>query len=143
MSEQANSLATILQSVAKTCHEANRILCATKGDYSQQPWDECPDWQKESAVKGVVFAVDFFDMHGVLPPPEKSHESWYQEKVADGWQWGAEKDVEKKLHPCMVPYEQLGLDQQYKDYMFLTIVGGVLGMPFHPKMRGELPREQS
>lgn len=105
----------ILQ-IAKVCHEANRAYCQAIGDDSQVPWEQAPDWQKESAVKGVEFHLS--GDHG----PSASHQSWYDEKKADGWIYGPVKDVEKKEHPCMVAYSQLPKEQQAKDYIFRAVV---------------------
>lgn len=35
------------------------------------------------------------------------HEVWAAGRIAEGWQYGPAKDVEKKLTPCLVPYEEL------------------------------------
>ena len=35
------------------------------------------------------------------------HEQWAQTRISDGWQYGPERDDSKKLHPCLVPYEEL------------------------------------
>lgn len=51
-----------------------------------------------------------------------SHNSWMAEKLSDGWTYGPVKDVEKKEHPCMVPYGDLPALQRYKDALFVTIV---------------------
>lgn len=46
-----------VETIARACHEANRGLCLAFGDISQPPWDSAPDWQKESAIKGVEFCI--------------------------------------------------------------------------------------
>lgn len=38
------------------------------------------------------------------------------------------KDPEKKVHPCMVPYDQLPKEQQVKDAIFVGIVHAMLGL---------------
>ena len=35
------------------------------------------------------------------------HEHWAELRIADGWQYGHQRDDSKKLHPCLVPYEEL------------------------------------
>ena len=35
------------------------------------------------------------------------HEVWAAGRMADGWKYGEERDDERKLHPCLVPYDQL------------------------------------
>lgn len=36
-----------------------------------------------------------------------AHDIWAQQRLADGWRFGASRDDSKKEHPCLVPYEQL------------------------------------
>lgn len=54
--------------------------------------------------------------------PSASHESWLAEKEADGWKYRLVKDVDKKEHYCYVPYGELSIEQQAKDYVFTGIV---------------------
>lgn len=103
--------------IARICHEANRAYCVSLGDLSQLPWDEAPQWQRESAVKGVILHLS--GDHG----PEASHQSWLEEKERTGWKYGPVKDIDKKEHPCFLPFDQLPPEQQRKDVLFLAIVG--------------------
>lgn len=103
--------------IAKVCHEANRAYCLALGDTSQVPWEDAPQWQRESVINGVKFHLQNPDS-----TPGDSHENWYNEKLADGWVYGPVKDVENKQHPCMVAYDLLPLEQRVKDHIFLAIV---------------------
>lgn len=107
--------------IARVCHEANRGYCAATGDASQAPWDECPDWQRDSAIAGVK-AV----MANPLYTPEDSHQTWYDHKVATGWHYGPEKDADRKTHPCMVPYHKLPDEQKAKDALFVAVVRALM-----------------
>jgi hypothetical protein len=62
-----------LEAIAKTCHEVNRVYCASIGDSSQVPWDQAPEWQRTSALKGVNAAL-----FGVTD--EELHALWCDEK---------------------------------------------------------------
>lgn len=44
-----------IEQIARIAHETNRVYCATLGDTSQPAWDDAPDWQRQSAIKGVEF----------------------------------------------------------------------------------------
>jgi hypothetical protein len=112
---------------ARAAHEANRILCAMLGDFSQPIWAEAPDWQKNSAELGVKAIVS-----NPATTPQQSHESWSAVKLADGWKYGPVKDAKKKEHPCLVPYEELPHTQQMKDWMFGAVTRGVLDFPQTP-----------
>jgi ryanodine receptor 2 len=38
---------------------------------------------------------------------ENVHDIWAQGRINDGWTYGETRDDVKKLHPCIVPYDQL------------------------------------
>ena len=42
------------------------------------------------------------------------HEVWAQTRMAQGWQYGAERNDALKRHPCLVAYEQL--PEEEKEY---------------------------
>lgn len=111
---------SIVLSIARVAHEINRAYCLSQGDESQLPWEDAPNWQRDSAIKGV-------EMHLANPDatPEDSHKSWMAQKEKEGWKYGAFKDPNAKLHPCMVPYIQLPKDQQAKDYLFRGTVHAI------------------
>lgn len=106
--------------IAIICHEANRALCFTQRDFSQLPWMEAPDWQKQSAIEGVQFNLDNPDA-----PASALHENWVKEKIAKGWKWGKEKDAGLKTHPCLVLFGDLPSEQRAKDYLFKAIVNSM------------------
>lgn len=106
--------------IAIICHEANRALCAANGDNSQKPWQEAEQWQRDSAVVGVEFALDNPDA-----PPSLQHDAWSEDKRANGWVYGETKDATAKTHPCLVPFEELPPHQQAKDHLFRSIVASL------------------
>ena len=110
------------QQIAAICHEANRAYCAYRvGDFSQEPWYDAPHWQVESAVLGVSKIRS-----GEIRTPRDAHQSWCDQKIADGWAYGDVKDPERKTHPCLVAYEELPADQRRKDFLFYSIVQALL-----------------
>lgn len=106
--------------IARVCHEANRALCYSQGDSSQLPWGQSPEWQRISATKGVIGILD-----GSITSPEASHESWMRDKLADGWQYGAVQNEARRLHPALLPYDELPVNQKKKDALFFAIVNAL------------------
>jgi hypothetical protein len=106
--------------IAMVCHEANRAYCRTLSDFTQPQWDDAPDWQRASAIKGVEFCLANPDA-----PPSANHEAWLEEKRRTGWTYGPVKDADAKTHPCFVPYHELPIEQQRKDALFKAIVAAV------------------
>jgi ryanodine receptor 2 len=43
------------------------------------------------------------------------HASWAKKRIEDGWQWGQERDDKKKLHPDLVPYDELPEEEKQYD----------------------------
>jgi len=103
--------------IAKVCHEVNKAYCESLGDMSQPKWEDAADWQVNSALDGISF-----HLNNPEAGPEASHNNWLKDKEKDGWKYGPEKDVEKKAHPCFVPFQDLPKEQQAKDFLFRQVV---------------------
>ena len=105
------------EQIAKIAHEVNRAYCQAIGDFTIAQWDDAPDWQKDSAIDGVNAHLADPSMSA-----EQSHAAWKKFKESEGWVYGPVKNPETKEHPCMVPYDQLPLEQRVKDYLFKAVV---------------------
>lgn len=111
---------TAIETIAMVCHEANRAWCLANGDDSQLPWEGAPQWQRDSAVNGVEFALN----HPEATPADQ-HDAWCRDKTRDGWTYGETKDAVAKTHPCLVAYGDLPEMQRAKDRLFTAIVGAL------------------
>lgn len=99
-----------VEAIARACYAVNSVYCRIIGD-TPRDWDEC----KDSVISGVNKALD-----GATP--EQLHDAWCEFQRANGWVYGETKDAVEKTHPCLVPYEQLPLEQRNKDQFFLAVV---------------------
>jgi len=43
------------------------------------------------------------------------HEVWASERIKEGWTYGEKRDDEKKITPCLVPYEELPENEKEYD----------------------------
>lgn len=43
------------------------------------------------------------------------HETWAQERIRQGWTYGAQRDDALKHHPCLIAYEDLPEDEKQYD----------------------------
>jgi hypothetical protein len=102
--------------IARVAHEVNRAYCESIGDTSQPAWEDAPEWQRDSAINGVRAHIE------TPRTPSESHGLWLTEKKAAGWTYGPTKDPDKKLHPCILPYDLLPQEQRVKDYLFAAVV---------------------
>ena len=60
----------------------------------------------------IVLTEDVLELAEQLA--KNTHEVWASARVNEGWQYGETRDDTKKLHPCIVPYEDL--TEVEKDY---------------------------
>jgi len=109
-----------VEDIAKVCHAANAAYCRAIGDCSQKLWLEAEEWQRDSAIKGVQFALA-----NPNAPASSQHEAWLKDKLDQGWKVGPVKDAGKKEHPCCVPYSELPDEQKAKDSLFLGVVNSL------------------
>jgi len=100
---------------AEHAYEVNREYCQALGDNSQPTWKDAPAWQRNS-IRDGAFAV----LHGVSNADR--HAGWMHIKGSEGWKYGPVKDVENKLHPCMLPYDRLPPAERFKDTLFAQSV---------------------
>lgn len=107
------------QDIARTIHEVNRVIQAfqeeTSGISVSEPWDQCPEWMKQSVLEGVQKAR-------MGATPEELHQSWCDNRLSLGWRYGPIKSELAKTHPCLVSYDELPEDQRFKDAIFHTLV---------------------
>lgn len=110
--------------IASIAHGMNLAYSASLGDQSHLPWEETSEELKKSIEYGVKLHLENPDT-----TPELSHESWLAQKEKDGWTYGEVKDLEKKTHPCILPYDQLPVEQKTKDYLFKAVVTLLKDLP--------------
>ena len=103
----------LIEDIAQICHNVNREYCQSIGDDSQVLWHEAEQSHRDSLIDGVRYAID-----NDFPHPALMHANWLMGKEFDGWKYGEVKDLDKKLHPCFVPYDELPPEQQKKDEIF-------------------------
>jgi hypothetical protein len=102
--------------IAFVVHEANRAMQSLHGDdVPSLPWFWEGRTLRHTVMAGVRRVI-------AGTTPEQNHEKWCTDKRAQGWSYGPEKDIEKKLHPCLVPFGKLPQEERAKVRLFYAIV---------------------
>jgi hypothetical protein len=57
---------------------------------------------------------------------EAAHNVWMAGKIRDGWKWGSAINKEKKIHNCLVPYDQLSDSDKESDRDMVRGIPGIL-----------------
>ena len=111
-------MSTLIERRAEFVYEGARIAAiAAQAPIVPVPWDD-----REGA-----FRLQFLDViERQCGPkrstsPEELHGSWMQAYFEMGWVYGEEYDREKRIHPDLVPYAQLGQLERDKDSVFVAL----------------------
>lgn len=110
--------------LARMCHSANKSWCEMGGDFSQPDWGDLPQANRDGMISAVAFLRANPDAGD-----EAMHEQWCRARFADGWIYGPQLDRLAKIHPNLVPFDQLPEEQQFKDKLFRSIVLASLKNP--------------
>ena len=110
-----------LLTIARVAHESVRAINEAYGDNSLKSWDEAEEWQRQSTLAAVKAIASDPDLTS-----EGEHARWMEDKVAQGWQYGPVRDDSRKVHPLLVPYEQLPLAAQQKNAVIVAVVRAML-----------------
>lgn len=81
------------------------------------PWDEREQDFKDQFVQ----VIDRQCGPQRSSSPEELHGSWMQAYLAMGWVYGEKYDREKRIHPDLVPYADLGQLERDKDAVFVAL----------------------
>jgi len=81
------------------------------------PWDEREEDFKEQFLKVIERQCG----PNRSSSPEELHGSWMQAYYDRGWVYGEKYDAEKRIHPDLVPYDDLGTLERDKDAVFVTL----------------------
>lgn len=112
---------------------------------SLKPYDELPEDEKEQNRDNIRHIYDKLAISGYEIVPARrgitpgqftdgevellarlEHERWMKQKLTDGWKYAPETVKEKKLHKDLVPWEQLTLEDQDKDYALIRGIPRIL-----------------
>jgi hypothetical protein len=103
---------------AKFVYEAARLENEAAGrPINPEPWEK----RDEKFRENMTMAVNRQCGPMRLTSPEVLHEEWVRAYEKMGWRYGEVRDTEKKTHPDMVPFNELGRLEQEKDWVFFML----------------------
>jgi len=138
-----------LENLARTIHEKYRQEQKGKkpsDDLTMVPWEELAEEYKESnrqqanqipeklqrigygfaPVAGREPAIYEFNDEEVEILARMEHERWMTEKIQAGWKYGKPRDDKNKIHPDMVPWDELPETEKEKDYHAVRMISELL-----------------
>jgi hypothetical protein len=69
--------------------------------------------------------------HLIEPLARNAHEVWAQMRMQSGWTYGPQRDDARRLHPCLVPFEEMSETDRAFDYdMIAEILRAAVIMGF-------------
>ncbi len=111
-------MASLNERRAQFVYDAARMAAqAVKAPIVPVPWDE----REEPFKKQFLDVIERQCGEQRSKSPEELHGSWMQSYFGMGWKHGQEYSREKKIHPDLVPYVDLGQLERDKDSVFVAL----------------------
>ena len=82
-----------------------------------QPYNE---QMNKDQFESLLDGIRFQDEHP-NNTPEQNHENWMKMKIEQGWTYGKVKDFGKKIHPDLVPFDELPDVEKRKDISDMVV----------------------
>ena len=80
-------------------------------------------------ISGVTLTTEIEELTELLA--RNAHELWAQQRLADGWTYGPQRDDSAKKHPCLVPYEVLPeSEKEYDRHAALGTLKAILALGY-------------
>ena len=118
MTDQPLTEANLLESRARFVYEGARIAAiAAKAPIIPVAWDG----REEDFRQQFLEVIERQCGEQRSDSPEELHGSWMQAYFTNGWVYGEEYNREKRIHPDLVPYLQLGQLEKDKDAVFVML----------------------
>ncbi|MBT9138651.1 MAG: hypothetical protein DDT31_01220 [Syntrophomonadaceae bacterium] len=70
---------------------------------------------------------------------EAAHKVWMEGKLRDGWEYGPLTDKVKKIHSCLVPYNQLSEADKESDRDMVRGISKILTAAGYKVVRRRIP----
>ena len=80
-----------------------------------------PDYEP-SPIDTSGIALDMMQRELVERLAENAHDVWARQRLADGWSYGLFRDDAHKLHPMLVPYDDLPESEKIYDRILVEQV---------------------
>jgi len=107
--------------IAQISYETARAWSRVTGGERLPSWGSLSDREKRRAIS---------DAERLRPPPEATLAEWHAARVAemkaDKWVYGEKKDTDRKVHPCLVPFEDLPRSEIVKIGLFIKLTRSLL-----------------
>lgn len=87
-------------------------------------WEDAEEAYQKGLIAGVTA---YFESPELTPAQE--HQAWVDAKLADGWVSGAVLDASSKVHPLLLPFDELPIEHRSRAVMLHAAVHALKGVP--------------
>ena len=110
---------TLLERQAIFVYEVARLQAAAiNAPIVPEPWSQRDE---KFRAQFLEITAKQMDEATAFEDPEEAHDSWWDAYKALGWTYAPVRDVAKKEHPDMVPFNKLGWEERIKDQVWIWL----------------------
>ena len=106
-----------ISEVAKIAYQANKAYSEIFDTRIRRDWTKLDQSERDFYIKGALFHLNNPDAN-----ESDSHNAWVKDMILKGWSYDKYYNPAKKTHPCIINFNKLTLEQQFKDYMFKGLI---------------------
>jgi len=99
--------------VAIACHDVGRTLATHTGRNELPFWGDLSESQRNLTLAWVKHRIAFPDSS-----VSEQHRLWCEATAKDGWTHGEAFSKEKKIHPLLVDFSNLPVEERYRFLFF-------------------------
>jgi len=116
--QDASRQVTLSERRSKFVYDAARLAAQAAGaPIVPVPWDE----REEPFKAQFRDVIDKQCSDKRSRSPEELHGTWMEAYLTMGWKYGETYSRENKIHPDLVPYDELGQLERDKDAVFVAL----------------------
>jgi hypothetical protein len=106
-----------VSSLAKLIHKC--VGTIPRIDGSKPPkWSKLSFEDKQLSYRAIINILNNYPKF----TPEDAHEVWMKAKINQGWKYGEQYNETAKLHPSIVPYDELPDSEKLKDEIWASLI---------------------
>lgn len=102
-----------IQEIAEIAFNLIQVVRKYNDESDIETWNDLNQERKTQVLKTVNAVLENPEITG-----KEMHTAWAEAKIYNGWKYAPVTDRSKKLHSCLVNFEDLNVFQQMKDDLF-------------------------
>jgi len=109
--------------IGKVAFNLIQVIRKYNNESEIETWNDLNSERKTQVLKTVNAVIE-----NPTITAKEMHSAWAEAKIFNGWKYAPVTDRSKKLHSCLINFEDLNVFQQMKDDLFNEVVKQLISL---------------